>query len=316
MDKIKNIDEIDLLKCVCIMLMVMFHLVYVEEQHPLAKQIVFTFHMPIFLMISGYLCNVEKHLKGFLRSAMAIALPYFVMEVAYIVGAAMLPINEHIDNLTVAVFFEKLFIHPIGPYWYLHTLLICNAINYVSYRLFNYNASFFPFMIILLSGMMLLNLINISSLVYYSVGVLIRCKIGDFRSLFVASPLSIVMLAGVVFFSMDTSESGGGVSSLGRITPEGFAFNFFIIGSLLFLFTCVKGKIRSLMTLVGKETLAILLFSPIFTFVSKFYQNLLCGIDPSGVLFAVVSVVVAVTGSILIKRAMQKFHVSRLLFLK
>ena len=55
-----RVKEIDYLKCVFIVLMVIFHLVYVGDKYPYAKQVVYTFHMPVFLLISGYLANMDK----------------------------------------------------------------------------------------------------------------------------------------------------------------------------------------------------------------------------------------------------------------
>jgi fucose 4-O-acetylase-like acetyltransferase len=63
-----RIEEIDFLKCVFILLMIAFHLSYIEHLYPYAKNIVFTFHMPAFLFISGYLFNINKKWNVFLRS--------------------------------------------------------------------------------------------------------------------------------------------------------------------------------------------------------------------------------------------------------
>ena len=59
-----RVREIDYLKCVFIVLMVVFHLVYVGDKFPYAKQVVYTFHMPAFLLISGYLANMDKGKTG------------------------------------------------------------------------------------------------------------------------------------------------------------------------------------------------------------------------------------------------------------
>lgn len=52
-----RVKEIDYLKCIFITLMIIFHLVYIGDKYPYAKQIVYTFHMSAFLIISGYLAN-------------------------------------------------------------------------------------------------------------------------------------------------------------------------------------------------------------------------------------------------------------------
>ena len=53
-----RVKELDFLKCIFIILMIIFHLVYIGDSYPYAKQVVYTFHMSAFLVISGYLNNV------------------------------------------------------------------------------------------------------------------------------------------------------------------------------------------------------------------------------------------------------------------
>ena len=120
----KHIPQIDFLRCVFIVLMVLFHLVYIGDSYPMAKQVVYTFHMPGFLLISGFLSNTDKPLKAFARQLLWLMVPYMVMEAGYTVMASLLPIREHIDRLTLGVLLEKLFLAPLGPYWYLHTLMV------------------------------------------------------------------------------------------------------------------------------------------------------------------------------------------------
>ena len=43
----QRIEELDFLKGVFIILMITFHLVYIGDSYPYAKQIVYTFHMPV-----------------------------------------------------------------------------------------------------------------------------------------------------------------------------------------------------------------------------------------------------------------------------
>lgn len=60
-----RVKELDFLKCIFIILMIIFHLVYIGDSYPYAKQVVYTFHMSAFLVISGYLNNVNKEIKVF-----------------------------------------------------------------------------------------------------------------------------------------------------------------------------------------------------------------------------------------------------------
>ena len=110
-------------------------MVYVGDKFPYAKQVVYTFHMSAFLVISGYLANMDKSVGRFAGQVKWLFVPYAVMESGYVVMASFLPIREHIDSLTPALFFDKLLLHPLGPYWYLHTLIVCYLIYYAVSRL-------------------------------------------------------------------------------------------------------------------------------------------------------------------------------------
>ena len=111
----KRIDELDFLKCVFIVLMIVFHLAYFGDMHPVAKKFVYTFHMPAFLFLAGYLANTAKPWRRFGSYLLWLAVPYAVMESGYIVMASLLPIREHIDSLKPGVFLDRLLLHPVGP---------------------------------------------------------------------------------------------------------------------------------------------------------------------------------------------------------
>lgn len=70
-----RIKELDYLKSILILLMVAFHLVYIGDKYPYIKQIVYTFHMPAFLIISGYLTNVQKDIRSFMKNYYGFSFP-------------------------------------------------------------------------------------------------------------------------------------------------------------------------------------------------------------------------------------------------
>ena len=111
-----RIPEIDYLRCLLILLMVAFHLVYIGDSYPYAKQVVYTFHMPGFLLISGYLAHPRKSWGALGRKLLWVFIPYLIMETGYTVMCSLLPVREHLDGLTPAVLLEKVFLHPLGPY--------------------------------------------------------------------------------------------------------------------------------------------------------------------------------------------------------
>ena len=92
--------ELDFIKCVMIILMVAFHLAYFSSKYPLLKQYVYTFHMPAFLVISGWLMPTHKPVDAFLRGLTRIIVPYIMMESAYIVASSVLGIEPLLSPLT------------------------------------------------------------------------------------------------------------------------------------------------------------------------------------------------------------------------
>ena len=105
---VKRIIELDFFKSLFILLMISFHLSYIGDSYPYLKQFVYTFHMPGFLIISGYLMNVSKSLHNYGRTIIWLAVPYLIMESGYVLMASVFPIRDHVDDLTLSVFFNKL----------------------------------------------------------------------------------------------------------------------------------------------------------------------------------------------------------------
>ena len=76
----RRIAEIDFFKGVLIQLMIAFHLIYIGDSYPYLKQVVYTFHMPGFLLLSGYLLKQHASTSAFFRSVGWLLVPYAVME--------------------------------------------------------------------------------------------------------------------------------------------------------------------------------------------------------------------------------------------
>ena len=94
----KHIPQLDYLKSIFIILMILFHLVYIGDTYPYLKKVVYTFHMPIFLILSGYLSGVDKKIKQFFVSIWWLFLPYSIMEFGYVLVASVLPVREQIGD--------------------------------------------------------------------------------------------------------------------------------------------------------------------------------------------------------------------------
>lgn len=302
-----RVDEVDFVRCVCIMFVIVVHTVYFGDRHPFLKNLIITFVMPVFLIISGYLFRTERPWREHLRSMLWLAVPYAVMETAYVIMASVLPIREHIDVLTPMVLADKLLLNPIGPYWYLQTLIVCSVSYYAVFRLLRTNdVSQFIVLGLLLYAFsrLFLNGGFIVNALYFMAGAVMRRGSLPFVGVFRPSVLALLPLAVLAAHegNLDKSASGG------------VLIVWLVVCFILFLYKYVRGSVRRVALFIGRNTLPVFLFSPVFTAAAKLYQPLLVGIDPSGTVFMAVTVAVAVGGSVGIAWLMDRLNVSRLMF--
>jgi len=297
-----RIDELDFLKGIFIILMITFHLVYIGDSYPYAKRVVYTFHIPGFLMISGYLMNITKPCKDFIKTMLGYAIPYVVMESGYIVMAAVLPIREHIDVLTFGGFIDRLLLHPIGPYWYLQTLIMCG----VSYILVFHFVPIKTNSRIILLGIIfhvLSDMLGISSFacsLYFLAGVLLRQSGISFTDVFQQSPMAIIAFVLLAMHPQNLlMDKSGGVLMV-----------YLVIVGFLFVHSHAGQKANSILTFLGKNTMPLFLFSPIFTFLCKPLVPVLL-FDPTGLLFLSVSLLICITGSLFVEWTMIRIGLSQ-----
>lgn len=307
-EKTGRVAEIDFVKCVLIVLMIAFHLVFIGDSYPYAKQVVYTFHMPGFLVISGYLLNVGKPWRKFLRTMLWIFVPYAVMESGYTAMAAVLPIREHIDSLTFSLYINKVLLHPLGPYWYLHTLLLCSTVYYGVAHCGHIGPLGRFVAVALLYGLLwYIGIVSLPCALYFLGGAAVRLRGVRFTRFFRPSLWALLPMAILAFFPVNMDKGSIG----------GVLFVYLSVCFILGIYRVLQqwgARLLPTMLFVGRNTLLLLLFSPVFTALAKLWQPMLVGIDRSGMVFLVVSVTVAVAGSIAIGWVLDKLHLSRFIF--
>lgn len=289
--KHKRIDEIDWLKFVFILLMIAFHLVYIGDTYPVAKRFVYTFHMPAFLLISGFVLNVDKPARSFLRSMFWIFIPYMLVESGYILFASLLPIREHIDHLSCGVFLSHLLLHPLGPYWYLQTLVLCGLSAY-AVTCIPHLSRLSRFIVLgMIYGLLsyVLGVISLANSMYFLAGVVIRqCGI-PFLSFFRPSWWSVPV---VLWLASNTAN-------FDKSVPSGALLVYIMMSLCLAVYPYIgREYVRRCVLYVGRHTLLLLVFSPMFTILAKLYQPVFLSLDSSGMAFLFFSVLFAVLGSL------------------
>ncbi len=296
-----RIKELDFLKSIFIILMIIFHLVYIGDSYPYAKQVVYTFHMSAFLIISGYLNNINKEAKAFGRSLLWIFIPYVFMEAGYVVMSAVLPVREKVTELSARLLLYKAIIAPMGPYWYLHTLILCNASYFLIYKVTDKWKGIIRFIIlgIFLYILSEVRLLTFANAIYFLAGVAIRQSGLPIIRVFQPSFLSVVPLVILCCFP----------ENLNRGTLAGVAITYLVISLLLATYTYLPEKVKTLLRYIGSNTLVILLFSPVFTILSKAYLPLFA-FDATGICFTIVSVIFVISGCFGVTYVLDRLHIS------
>ena len=131
--KQRNTD-IDWIRAILIILMILIHIVSFGNTYPQLKAGILSFMMPTFLIITGYLVNIEKSPKEMGRYLMCLALPYVIMVTGFSVLSYFMPVRDGITELSLSQICEKIFVTSIGPYWFIQTMIICGILYYVSFK--------------------------------------------------------------------------------------------------------------------------------------------------------------------------------------
>lgn len=254
--KQRNTD-IDWIRAILIILMILIHIVSFGNAYPQLKAGILSFMMPTFLIITGYLVNIEKSPKEMGRYLMCLALPYVIMVTGFSVLSYFMPVRDGITELSLSQICEKIFVTSIGPYWFIQTMIICGILYYVSFKGATWGA--------IRQG---------------------KTTMSTTTSLFIFA---------IVFSCWCCISSLMWIHSLINHLQDNVSVR----------------KTEDTLLYMGRNTLPIYLFHPIFTMAAKFYHPLF-NWDRSEICFALVTIFIAIAGSIGIAKMMEKTHLAYL----
>lgn len=317
--KQRNTD-IDWIRAILIILMILIHIVSFGNAYPQLKAGILSFMMPTFLIITGYLVNIEKSPKEMGRYLMCLALPYVIMVTGFSVLSYFMPVRDGITELSLSQICEKIFVTSIGPYWFIQTMIICGILYYGSFKgaiwgtlrqgktTMSTTTSLFIFatLLLLLSKTPAL---SPSAATYYFIGAVLRqCHIG-FDRIFRPSPVALLLWINLL--GLEEWYDWGTLA---------IVFSCWCcISSLMWIHSLIKRlqdnvsvrKTEDTLLYMGRNTLPIYLFHPIFTMAAKFYHPLFSW-DRSEICFALVTIFIAIAGSIGIAKMMEKTRLAYL----
>lgn len=285
MEKSKRIAEFDFIKGVLISLMVLFHFTIFAEKYGYLTELVYCFHMSGFLLLSGYL---QRKNVNIIKSVKKILIPYVVFEIVYLIGLNILGSilgSENKASFTISFFLDKLLISPVGTYWYLHTLFICVGISYIV----SYLIRVHEFIKLLIFGSVLFILtlyidgLKWENIIYFLIGCFIQRSNLRMNELIIPSLFSIIPILLIAVFS----------DSLHRGNLSGIGLTLFVISFLWSISAHVPFSCRKILCFLGRNSLGIVLFSPIFTVLTKQYISYF-NFDSSHILYAIISLIIVI----------------------
>ena len=312
----KRLTELDFAKGILIYLMVIFHLPLPQSIQDL-HNVVYSFHMPGFLILSGFLTNFNKPAKEFFTSYVRkILVPYILFEFIYLTSLFLshsLNFNTSSSNsfndFTVANLFEKIFLEPIGTYWYLHTLFIGVSVAFIIKSALK---TLSDLSIVILIGVVywLLSFVikgfAFENTVFLLLGILLR----DNNKFIPKSLVAIIPFLIIVAIVWDR---------LDRFTLAGLSVTLLFLSFLCALHQTLSRlrtfrSISDYFTFIGKNTLGIVVLSPIITSLSKMVMKYFLLIDVSGFLFLITMSILTVHLSILGARVFDLLRLSPVIF--
>ncbi len=260
--------------------------------------------MPSFLVVTGFLVNVGKPVKAYALYLSKIALAYVIMVSGYAALSLFLPVRDGLTQPTWQAFAHVLFIKSIGPYWFLHLMVVCGVLYYAAFRVapkvsMAAKLSIFATFIILTAQFT--PLLNIRFAAYYFVGVGIRHLVKDFSKVYTSSLWPVIPF--LLLVGTPTFQDWATISILVSV------FCFFCFAAKLHSY--LGNKMKAVAHYIGRNTFPIYIFHPIFTMLAKFTLPAFA-FEPTGLLHAAVSVAMDVIGSIYLARALDYTRTSYL----
>lgn len=210
-------------------------------------------------------CKQNKTKHDFIKTLSSVLYPYIFFETLYLVALSVfgkvIGASNHF-SLTISSFIQKIILMPSGTYWYLHTLSICMFIYFFVHQ-FKFNS----FKTTILSGCILyicsilIPGLSWGNIIYFIIGCCIKTYSSQITKTTFPSPISIIPIILISIFSL----------KFDRNELSGIGLTIFMFSFLTGIYKYSPSQIQNIFLWLGKNSLAIVLFSPLFTIITKTY---------------------------------------------
>lgn len=305
---------VDFLKGVLIALMIYGHSARVGSMRVTWEYVVewiYSFHMPAFLIVSGYYFMPRLQGKEILEPLLRrLALPYVIFVILYLVGliaarwAGFSTSNAPPESITD--FLESVFLNGAGALWFIHALIVMQLIfalsRHASNRLLDDKGALW-FLAICLSGVaVFLGVIKDWVALYFLVGLaLSQMKEKLKTNVFFSIPAAVIFIMISQGTPIDLS-----------LVQIGWVLS--VVGTVMCFSTLAPEFLASLFAWLGRNTLIFLVSHALFTVSLKPFAGVLTALEPTGVIFSGVVLTVTLAGGLTIARLVDATGLSPYLF--
>lgn len=300
-------NNIDYQRCVLIGMVVMIHIVNFSTLYPDVKNFINFFFMQAFLLVTGYLVNIRKTPGEFAVYIARILVPYTIMVVGYAFVSTLLPVRNGIGEFTLPAVLKAVFVTSIGPYWFLHTMVVCGVVYYLSFKMVG-RVGVIGRLCLFATSLMLLSqytpLLSATNAAFYFGGVCFRLSGKAFDEVVRPSLWSVLPFFAIACY------------------PDYKSWNFLAVAVLALSFLSFIPKLvqgignrKALLAagFIGRNTFPIYLFHPIFTMGAK-YALPFFAFDKTGLLHVTFTIAISIVGCLAIAAFLDKSKLSSYLF--
>lgn len=306
----------DVLKGIAILLMVYGHVGRIGSANDIQNTIVdyiYTFHMPLFLLLSGYFYRVKSNpIEMFKNTINKIFIPYFIFISIYVfllsyINSIGFSTSNNVGSLSLSMYIDYVFLHPIGAYWFLHTLIMYQILFVMSFLINKKQVNWtffivFFFLLFLMSQYVGVQ-ISIKNIGFLIIGFLLMLS-----GVSLPATFSSVFLILIIYLTYAIAD-----------IKENFTIQLFLVFSIMSFIMYLSNTIKSSFIIqsfayIGRNTLVVLVAHTYFINVMKLFENQFLSIDQSGVLYSASSTLIAILGSLFLAYIFDYFNVSKYIF--
>lgn len=312
----------DAIKGLCITLMVFGHISYVGSfagSLAAIKSFIYTFHMPVFFILSGFFFSLRSDADNrFLKLVRRVAIPYTVFIFLYITGLILVQyIGIETTNSppkSVQDFLSTVLFHPIGGYWFLHSLIVMQLstllASYIANKIFIMDNEITLILLILFCLLWLFsefNVIDFRSASYFILGMSIR-QISKEGFYFPSLPLLIFVCVFII------ADILGGNKIYIVFSSTEVLWNLLLTSFFWSFFKSHKGIFINNLAWVGRNTLVILVLHALFIVVMKPFNYYFLRLEHTGILQSLIVTLITIVGCMLSAKLFDSLNISKYIF--